>query len=32
MFEESEAESVRIIFDKYVSTEMGANGIAEYLE
>lgn len=29
--EEQEAEAVRIIFDKYANTEMGANGIAKYL-
>ncbi|SHL38273.1 site-specific DNA recombinase [Anaerocolumna jejuensis DSM 15929] len=30
--EETEAEAVRIIFNKYVNTSMGANGIAKYLE
>ena len=29
--EESEAQAIRIIFDKYANTEMGANGIAKYL-
>lgn len=29
---EDEAEAVRIIFDKYVNTEMGSNGVAKYLE
>ena len=29
--EESEAQAVRIIYDKYVNTEMGANGVAKYL-
>ena len=29
--EESEAEAVRLIFDKYAHTDMGANGIAKYL-
>lgn len=28
---EDEAEAVRIIFDKYVNTEMGSNGVAKYL-
>ncbi len=30
--EESEAEAIRLIFDKYVNTDMGANGIAKYLQ
>lgn len=30
--EEKEAQAVRIIFDKYVNTEMGSNGVAKYLE
>lgn len=30
--DEEEAEAVRIIFDLYVNTEMGANGIAKYLD
>jgi len=30
--EDTEAEAIRIIFDKYVNTEMGANGIAKYLQ
>ena len=29
--EESEAQAIRIIYDKYVNTEMGANGVAKYL-
>ena len=29
--EEDEAEAIRIIFDKYANTEVGANGIAKYL-
>ncbi len=29
--EESEAEAIRLIFDKYANTDMGANGIAKYL-
>ena len=28
---EKEAEAIRIIFDKYVHTDMGANGLARYL-
>ena len=28
---EDEAEVIRLIFDKYVHTDMGANGVAEYL-
>ena len=28
---EEEAEAIRIIFDQYVHTEMGANGLAKYL-
>ena len=28
---EDEAEAVRIIFDKYVNTEMGSNAVAKYL-
>lgn len=27
-----EAEAIRTIFDRYVNTEMGANGVAKYLE
>lgn len=30
--EESEAQAVRVIFNQYVDTEMGCNGIAKYLE
>ena len=30
--EEDEAEAIRIIFDKYANTEMGANGITKYLQ
>ena len=30
--QEDEAEAVRILFDKYANTEMGANGIAKYLQ
>jgi site-specific DNA recombinase len=30
--QEDEAEAVRIIYDKYANTEMGANGIAKYLQ
>ena len=29
--EEREAEAVRIIYDKYVNTELGSNGVAKYL-
>ncbi len=29
--EESEAEAIRLIFDKYATTDMGANGITRYL-
>jgi Site-specific recombinases, DNA invertase Pin homologs len=29
--EEAEAEAIRIIFDRYANTDMGANGIAKYL-
>lgn len=29
---EEEAEAIRIIFEQYVSTDMGANGITKYLE
>ena len=29
---EDEAEAIRIIFDQYVNTDMGANGIARHLE
>jgi len=29
---EEEAEAIRIIFDKYVNTQMGINGIADYLQ
>ena len=29
---EDEAEAIRIIFDQYVNTEIGANGLAKYLE
>ena len=29
---EDEAEAIKIIFDRYVNTEMGANGIAKYLD
>jgi len=32
IIEEAEAEVVRIIFTKYANTEMGANGIAKYLQ
>ena len=28
---EEEAEAIRIIFDQYVNTDMGANGVARYL-
>ena len=28
---EEEAEAIRVIFDKYVHTDMGANGLAKYL-
>ena len=28
---EEEAEAIRTIFDRYVNTEMGANGVAKYL-
>lgn len=29
--EESEAEAIRVIFDKYTNTNMGATGVAKYL-
>ena len=29
---EEEAEAIRIIFDQYVNTDIGSNGIAKYLE
>lgn len=29
---EEEAEAIRIIFDKYVNTSMGCNGVAKYLQ
>ena len=29
---EEEAEAIRIIFDQYVNTDIGANGLAKYLE
>lgn len=29
---ENEAEAIRIIFDRYVNTDMGSTGIAKYLE
>ena len=29
---EEEAEAIRVIFDQYVNTDMGSNGIAKYLE
>ncbi len=29
---EEEAEAIRIIYDQYVNTDIGANGIAKYLE
>ena len=29
---EAEAEAIRIIYDQYVHTDMGANGISKYLE
>ncbi len=28
---EDEAEIIRIIFDKYIHTNMGVNGVADYL-
>ncbi len=28
---EDEADMIRLIFDKYIHTDMGANGVAEYL-
>ncbi len=30
--EQDEAETIRMIFDKYANTEMGANGIAKHLQ
>ena len=30
--EEKEAEAIRVMFDQYVNTNLGANGIAKYLE
>ena len=32
VFNEEEAEAIRTIFDRYVNKEMGANGVAKYLE
>lgn len=32
MIEETEAEAIRIMFEKYANTEMGANGVAKYLQ
>lgn len=32
IIEDSEAEAVRVIFDKYANTDMGSNGISKYLE
>jgi len=32
VIEESEADAIRMIFDKYANTEMGANGIAKHLQ
>lgn len=32
IIDESEAEAVRIIFDKYANTAMGSNGVSKYLE
>ena len=29
---EAEAEVIRVIYDQYVNTDMGSNGIAKYLE
>lgn len=29
---EAEAEAIRVIYDQYVNTDMGSNGIAKYLE
>ncbi len=29
---EEEAETIRVIYDQYTATDMGANGIAKYLE
>ena len=29
---EEEAEAIRVIYDQYVHTDIGANGIAKYLE
>lgn len=29
---EEEAEAIRVIFDQYVNTDIGANGVAKYLE
>ncbi|MBC3796410.1 recombinase family protein [Acetobacterium tundrae] len=30
--QEDEAKAIRLIFDKYINTDMGANGIARYLQ
>ncbi|MBR0377291.1 MAG: recombinase family protein [Lachnospiraceae bacterium] len=30
--EEEEAKAIRVMFDQYVNTDLGANGIAKYLE
>ena len=32
MINEEEAEAIRVIYDQYVHTDIGANGIAKYLE
>ncbi len=32
MINEEEAEAIRVIYDQYVDTDIGANGIAKYLE
>ena len=32
VIKEEEAEAIRIIFDKYIHTNLGANGVARYLE
>ena len=32
LINEEEAEAIRVIYDQYVHTDIGANGIAKYLE
>ena len=32
LLNEEEAEAIRVIFDQYINTDVGANGLAKYLE